>query len=311
MKVIAWDGQRISAPGLYSNMSLDHYHRGDICDGPSISSTGLRMLWNRSPKHYWDKSPLNPIRDESDDDNEAFILGRAAHHLICREPGFSQHFVVRSDKAPDGKPWHGNNKSCQLWKKQQKAAGKTVLSPDQAVAIRGMAVSLNQTPLVRRGILEGLIEHSMFWKDAETGVWLKARPDIVPTASGDFADLKTTESVMYLDLQRSLGNYGYHQQGALVLEGARALDMEVNSFSLVWVEKKRPYCTGVSTLIDEDLLRGAKMNRASLKTFHTCLVNKAWPGPRDERDDAEYLGLSDRMREWIDERLRLDLKEAA
>ena len=313
MKVIPWDGQRITMPGLYANMPLAQYHRGDICDGPSISSSGLRQIW-KAPAYYWDKSALNPLRDTGDDDNEDFILGRAAHHLICREKGFSTFFAVRSDKAPDGTPWHGNKTACKNWIKLQKSMGKTVLTPEQAEQIRGMAIKLGQTTLVRKGILDGYIEHSLFWKDKETGVWLKARPDIVPTASGDYADLKTTRSTMYLDIQRALdpdSGYGYIMQGALILEGARALDMEVNSFSLVWVEKSRPHCTRVSTLIDEDIMRGARCNRAALRTFHTCFINKSWPGPGDDREDAEYLGLSDRARERIDTRLKLGLTEPA
>jgi hypothetical protein len=313
VKVIPWDGQRISVPGIYSNMPLAHYHRGDICDGPSISSSGLRLM-RKGPAYFWDKSALNPLRDASDDDNEAYILGRAAHHVICREVGFSKHFVIHSDKAPDGKAWHGNNKSCVAWIKLQKEQGKTVLSPKQAEQIRGMAVRLGQTTLVRKGILDGYIEHSLFWRDKETGVWLKARPDIVPSSSGDYADLKTTQSVAYLDIQRAIDpdlGYGYIMQGALILEGARALDMEVNSFSLVWVEKNRPHCTRVSTLIDEDIMRGARCNRLALRAFHTCFINKSWPGPGDDREDAEYLGLSDRARERIDEQLKLGLSEAA
>jgi hypothetical protein len=313
MNVIPWDGQRIAVPGLYRNVPLADYHRGDICDGPSISSSGLRLLW-KGAKYFWDKSPLNPLRDTKDDDNEDFILGRAAHHLICREPGFAKHFVVRSEKAPDGRAWNGNNKTCIDWLAQQKREGKTVLTPAQAVQIRGMALSLGHATLVKRGILDGLVEHSMFWRDKETGVWLKARPDIVPTSSGDYADLKTTQSVMFPDVQRSLDpdyGYGYIQQGALVLEGALALDMEVNSFSLVWVEKARPYCTRVSTLMDEDIARGAQCNRHGLRLFQTCFASKSWPGPGDDREDAEYLGLSDAARLRIDARLGHQLKEAA
>jgi hypothetical protein len=308
MNVIAWDGQRISRPGLYRNMPLRDYHRGDICDGPSLSSTGLRLLW-KAPKYYWDKSPLNAERDRSDDDNEDFILGRAAHHIVCREPGFSNHFIIRPDIAPDGKAWHGNNKSCQSWLKLQDAKGLTVLSPEQAEKIRGMARSIGTTPIVRRGMLGGLIEHSLFWRDS-SGVWLKARPDFIPTASGDFADLKTTQSVMRIDCQRSLSKFGYVQQAALVMEGAKALDMEINSFSLVWVEKARPYCTRVSTLYDDDIVRGVRMNREAIKRFQECFTAKVWPGPGDA-EDAEYLGLSDAERERIDTRLNLGLKEAA
>jgi len=311
MNTIQWDGQRISKPGIYAGIPIDDYHRGDICDGPSLSSSGMRTLWSKSPKHYWDKSPLNPNRDDSDDDNKDLIIGRAAHHLVCGEVGFSDHYVIRPEKAPDGRPWNGNNKTCIAWLAEQKRLGLTVLTDEMAESVRGMAISLGQNTMMQAGILSGLVERSMFWRDRKTGVWLKARPDVIATASGDYADLKTTQSVLYKDTQRSLDEYGYHQQGALVLEGAGELGLEVTTFSLVWVEKKRPYCVRVQQVIDDDLILGAKQNRVAIDTFHTCFVNKHWPGPGDDRDGAEFIKLSDAARKRIEDRLQFQLREAA
>lgn len=308
---IPWDGQRISKPGIYSGIPINDYHRGDICDGPSISSSSLRALWATSPRHFWDSSPLNPDRHTDDDDKEAFILGRAAHHLVCAEIGFANQFVIRPEIAPDGRVWNGNNKSCSRWLAEQKARGLMVLTSTQVEKIRGMAVSLGANPLMQNGILNGLVERSIFWRDAKTGVWLKVRPDVITTASGDYADLKTTNSVLYRDTQKSLDEFGYVQQGALVLEGALAMGLEVSTFSLVWVEKRRPYCVRVQTLKDEDLVRGARMNRVAIETFQACYAAKHWPGPGDDRADAEYVDLSETARKRIDDRLQYQLREAA
>lgn len=310
MNSIQWDGQRISNPGIYAGIPLDDYHRGDICDGPSISSSGLRAIWSQSPAHYWDASPLNPMRCEVVD-KKAFIIGRAAHHLVCGEVGFSDHYIIRPEKAPDGRAWHGSNGTVIKWLADHRAAGLTVLSQEDAEAIRGMAISLGRNTMMQNGILSGLVERSMFWRDPETGVWLKSRPDVISTSSGDFADLKTTNSVLYTETQYSIDSFCYQMQGALVLEGARALDLEVATFSLVWVEKKRPYCVRVQTLIDEDLVLGAQQNRWMIDVFHSCFKAKHWPGPGDDRADAEYVQLSDRARERIKDRLQYHLREAA
>lgn len=310
VKSIPWDGQRITRPGIYANIPLADYHRGDICDGPSLSSTGLRQMFWQSPEHFWDASPLNPLRAEPKD-NEDFILGRAAHHLICGEVGFAKLFVVRPETMHDaGKavPWHGSRKVCKDWLALQKRAGKSVLTQAHVEAIRGMALAIGKHPLARDA-LNGLIERSMVWKDKETGVWLKARPDCIPTSSGDYSDLKTTQSVLYEDLQYSLNAYSYQQQAALVAEGARALDLEFNTFTLVWVEKARPYSVDLSTLIDADIELGARMNRAAIRKFQQCYTAKTWPGPG--RVDAGYLQLSDRARERIESRLKFDMAEAA
>lgn len=97
MQSIVWDGQKVTKPGMYSKMPLADYHRGDICDGPSVSSSGLRTLWSKSPKHFWDKSPLNPNRvvDDDEDEKKALILGRATHHLMVEQARFSAEFIQR------------------------------------------------------------------------------------------------------------------------------------------------------------------------------------------------------------------------
>jgi hypothetical protein len=53
----------ITIPGAYSGIENADYHRNaDLLPGPSISSSGLKTLLGRSPRHYWWDSPLNPDR---------------------------------------------------------------------------------------------------------------------------------------------------------------------------------------------------------------------------------------------------------
>lgn len=305
---IRWDGKPITVPGIYSGVPIDAYHRGDICDGPSVSSTSLRHLWNKSPAHCWANSPLNPKR-VPETGTEAKILGGATHTLIVGEP-FSDRYVVQPATFL-GEKWNGNRTDCKRQKSQWKREGKLVVTEKQVEQIEGMAAALSLNSLVLAGILNGLIERSIFWIDKETGLWLKARPDAIPSDSGDFSDLKTTTSVLYHDLQRTIGDYGYAQQGAMILEGARAIGIEASSFSLVWVESSPPHSVRVQQLKDEDLARGTKMNRVALRTFAECLSTGVWPGPGDDRADAEYVDLADWRRKQIDERLHLKLNEAA
>jgi len=48
MKVIPMDGQRISVPASTATFPLKSTHRGDICDGPSISSSDADALEKRA-----------------------------------------------------------------------------------------------------------------------------------------------------------------------------------------------------------------------------------------------------------------------
>ncbi|ANW03279.1 hypothetical protein [Bradyrhizobium icense] len=82
----------------------------------------------------------------------------------------------------------------------------------------------------------------------------------MPNHSGDFVYLKTTASVLYRDTQYSIAEYGDIQQAAMIMEGARALGMVANSFTLLWVDSDKPHCVRAQTLKDEDLARGHKLN---------------------------------------------------
>ena len=88
------DEREVREFGMFA-MSLEWYH-ADCCDGPSISSTGLRTIWTRSPAHYWATSALNPKRVDPEDKPD-FSIGRAGHHLLLLgRKGFDEEFVVRA-----------------------------------------------------------------------------------------------------------------------------------------------------------------------------------------------------------------------
>jgi len=311
--VCRWSGAPVSAPGVYAGIPISVYHSAACCDGPSISSSGLRTIFGESPAHYWANSPLNPKR-QPEKPNEALTLGRAAHHLLLGEIDFSKLFVIRPETL-NGQAWQGNRTDCREWLKAVAAEGLTVLLPSQVEAIRGMAASLAAHPLIRAGILGGEIERSIVWKDAETGVWLKVRPDAIPSTDADFADLKTTTDVSFDALSRAIGEYHYEMQGALVGMACReVLGREMASFSLVFVEKAPPHCVRVVTLQEEDLALGEKQVRAALRLFARCMDRGVWPGPGGEQSDAEYVSVPAWARTRAETRLAtiaMELEHAA
>ncbi|HCE07495.1 MAG TPA: hypothetical protein DEQ40_02630 [Oxalobacteraceae bacterium] len=281
---------KITKPGVYS-ISMEQYH-SQCCIGPSVSSSGLRTIFTKSPAHFWVQSSLNPDAEEQKD-TEAFVFGRAAHHLLLGEDDFSTMFIVRPDEAPDGRAWNGNNLTCKDWLAKQAKAGRTVLKPDQIEQIRGMARSLAAHPLIQAGILNGEIEKSLMFKDKETGIWLKARPDAIPNASGDFADLKTTSEIGF-KLDRSVNSYRYDMQAALTKWGCKeVLGIDMTDFSFVFVEKEPPHCVDVLVLNPEDIQAAEHDLRASLHTLAYCLKTGDWFGPSGTQRDARYVSLGE------------------
>lgn len=299
---------KITQPGLYSGIPLERYHSADICDGPSISSSGLRKIFREGPAYYWLESPLNPNRVEPGE-KKHFVLGRAAHHLLLGEDDFKTNFVLRPDTWDS---WRTGD--AKKWRRLKQGEGYTVLEPGQIEQIRGMAGllpwqrglqdwGLANNEMVREGILDGEIEMSLFWKDKETGIWLKARPDAIPTSSGDHADLKTTQSVQTEAIENAIRDNGYAQQGALIGEGVfQVFGMNDATFSLVWVEVDPPHCVRVEPIRDADLARGELCNRAAIRTFAKCWENGQWPGPSSE---GATIGLPTWEQKKIDDKLKL------
>ena len=307
---IPWDGKPISKPGMYSNLPITSYH-GDICEGPSVSTTGLKKLFHDSPADFFDTSYLNPDRAEQDE-TSALIMGRAVHHLILGEPHFARVFAEQpshyeDEKTGELKKWTRAANACKRWEDARAKENRYILTASEVTEIRGIAKSLATNALVQAGVLNGLVERSLFWKDKKTGIWLKQRPDVIPTDDGTVSDLKTTVSVDWDDLVQAYGKFGYFQQGALSREAFReVLDLELTDFMLFYVEKKRPFSARPIILKTIDLEIGAVCNRAALDLMAKCLKENHWPGPGSQTGaTAEHMELNVWQKNRICTKLKL------
>lgn len=310
MKDIVWGGKPIATAGMYRDIPIERYHEVvdgkyvPLCIGPSISSTGLRKIFSHGPKHFYAEWAGNQNRKERKE-KEHFIMGRACHHLHLGQAYFTKEFIIRPDELEDSKTgemkaWNGNRTDCKLWLEHQRGARRTVLTSEMIENIKGMALEIGRHPLAP-DFLTGKVERTLIWRDKETGIWCKSRPDSIPTDDLDICDLKTTISVQWLDLKRALDDYAYHQQAALVRTGCReVLGVEMSTFTLLFVEKTNPWAVRDVRLKDSDLDRGDEQNQAALRTFAECLKINKWPGPGEGAEGTEYLELSPRAQERID-----------
>jgi hypothetical protein len=313
LDITPWNGKPISKPGFYSGVPLSAYHSGKLCDGaPTLTSSGLRTIFMESEAHFYDGWPLNPDYDkEVVLETAGLVLGRATHHLMMGQPNFAREFVVTPSETPDAKgvmkPWSGQFDSAKKWKADRAAEGRTVLTPEQVEKIVGMANRLKREPLVASGALSGLPEITMVAKDAETGIWLLSRPDVIPTDSGDFTDLKTIGKgvVDYGTLVRTIAEYGYHQQAALCAEVWEALTKEkLKMFNFYFIETGRPYCARMVALKDATLMLGLRQNRNAIRRFVKAMNTGVWPGPGGTQEAVQYIDLSDAKVLAIESELR-------
>jgi len=267
---------KIDKPGLY-DLNMATYH-DDCCDGPSVSATVLARTLAECPAKVWETSPLNPSRVEEKSKPD-FDIGRAAHALVLGEPEFNAHFVVA--------PYDDfRTKEAREWKAAEK---RTVIKADVFENILAMTNAQKRSPQVARAFVEGKPEQSLVWLDAETGIWLKSRPDWLPNdpKARPAVDYKTCRSIEPRKMGMDAFAYGYHIQAALIVDGARAvLGVEPLGVAHVCQEKTIPYLAELRMFDADQLEFGRREYRRALRIFAECWHHhklgfperNAWPG---------------------------------
>lgn len=317
LPIIKWDGKPITRPGIYDDVPIEVYHDDpDLFGGePHVSSTMLRTAEDPegSLEIAYDGWVMNPDR-EKPDPAAHFSLGQAAHMLFLGEEGFRKRFAVRpttyTNEKEEEKPWHHAAKPCIAWMEQQAKARKTVLKAEDLETIKLMAERLGRHPDIQAGMLNGLVEKSIFWprditlEDGRTvRIWIKARPDVLPTDSLMVVDYKTCADAGPLAVRRSITDYGYHQQLALIQEGLWVVAHVLTEMHvLVFQQKKRPFSVNVKPLFPSAIHAGHLLNNRALYKIAKAWANKEWPGFEDD-------GASCDLMDWRVKQLQQEIKD--
>lgn len=289
------DGEVITEDGRYI-MSMDWYH-SQCCDGPSVSSSGLRKIYHESPADFWAFSDLNDYRFPPPE-SPAFVFGRAAHALILGDEDFNAAFAIVPKIAPprptsaqvkaraEGRVSESAQERFDFWDDWEAENGhKELLTEEDLIHIEHIADNLNDSPILPL-LLEGDREHSLIWRDQPTGIWIKSRLDVL-SATGDLADLKTTHHHERELILRDIRKRGYDMQmglGTMGLEQVMGVPFDAESYAgrsaiLIHAWKKPPYHV-IPIELDFDALYWGRIKcRAAIDRMHRCMIEDHWPGP--------------------------------
>lgn len=289
MKLTPFDGEEITEDGAYE-MPMEVYH-SQCCDGPSISSGGLRTIWNQSPAHFWAFSDLNRNRFEKPE-SKALNMGRAAHALLLGDEDFAANYAVIPDNAPQRpteamlnakSPSESSIARINWWAQfDADTEGKTLITEEEYRAISYMAENLHRQPIISDyGLFQGLAEASLIWRFRN--VWIKSRPDMLPQSGMEIADLKTIAEADRRSCLRAITDHGYDMQMALAIEGAKIIaGLEIKEAVIVFVEKKPPFTVRCIPLDQDALFYARTKNAIAMRRFAECVESGIWPGPEDD-----------------------------
>lgn len=233
------------------DMPAAQYHAVDALSKSMMS----KIL--KSPAHY------RAALAEHQEPTKSMQIGTAIHTAVLEPQLYSQVVAV---VPPD---IDGRTKDGKQWKEQHKS--RLHLTPAEEIDVQGVANSVRRHPFWDIVRLSHKIEASVFAQDEETGITLKARPDMW-IEDHTLLDLKTTDDASPAAFQRTIAAFGYQISAAhyLMMTGTE-------NFIFVVVERKAPYAIGIYKLDAEWLQAGENLRRKAISTLHECRALDSWP----------------------------------
>lgn len=131
---------------------------------------------------------------------------------------FHAYLLGTSDvvSLPEGESFR--SKDNQKWRDEQLEAGNIIVSYNDMQLLKRMKEGIEQTSLMPEYpdymeiIEQGTKEQCIEWKDRQTGLMLKAKPDLIPAGTDYLVDLKTAQKADAESFAKEVINYGYHIQ---------------------------------------------------------------------------------------------------
>lgn len=242
-------------------------------------------------------STLEAMRDcparvkQHKESSTAQALGQAIHAAVLEPFRFKADYVLEPDLAEilddKGKPYT-NPRATKKYKElvaELEAGGKrTVLTRDDYAVAWGIRQAVWQHRRAKK-ILEHptcRVEVTGLFRDAQTGVLCKIRPDVRVEFEGYGVvkmNVKSARSAAPSAFQSDLYKYGYHRAEAFYEMGFEALDGRAPRDSLfLVVEKEPPFLTALYRIDEGSLDAGREQVRRTLDLYAQCLDADVWPG---------------------------------
>jgi len=253
-------------PGL----SLSAYH-----DRPEWSHSQIEVLLESAPLFYGrfiSREFPKPASDVFDD-------GTIVHTVLTHDQRIEDILAIIPGDVLNA---HGHRKGA-LWNDWWQAnAGRIQRKRDECDALFRMVDSVRAHPKARWLLEgEGEFEYSIIWRDEETGLSLRARPDKLSFFRGDclVSDIKTTRSFNPRTFGNDVAKYGYHRQAAWYIDGVTALGWHVPAYCFITVDKTPAHETHVYELMPSAIELGRQQNRQLLTELKHRLETGDWNAP--------------------------------
>lgn len=267
---------------IIENMPEAEYHAR-----PEVSKHDLDLIL-KAPALYRDR------KDNPEEPDEEMNFGSLVH-LAVLEPDRLESAVAYLPKNAPKRPslrqinaekkGDATIKSIAFWEEfRESTEGKQIVTVASMDKARGIRDSLYRNPSTAQFLNAiGLREPSLFWE--MNGVNCRARLDLL--LDGVIPDLKTCGDATRRGFEREIGQRGYHRQGAMYLDAAKAVGRPAKDFVFLAVETVRPYLCTFHILGKTSIEIGRVENQRGLNSYKNAVETGVWSGLNAPYDGQE------------------------
>ena len=223
-------------------------------------------------------------------DSDATDYGSLIDCLVLSSDKYGLKFAVKPalymDKETGEMNWSANSKVCRQWSDEQKEAGVTPIDQEQEDEAQKAVAALYRDPQIADFIKSSAkqVYCTAEWT-AENGLIIpvKILIDFAPVKDhpkfgNTLGDFKTTRDAALRSYSKSVNQYDYHVQAAMMLDIYNAATgQDRNDFRHVVQENVAPYQPAKRYISREFIIGGRNIYQAALNYYAHCLAENQWP----------------------------------
>lgn len=262
-------------------MSDEAYH----ADKTAVNSGSLVRM-TKSPRAFHAAFFLG----KNPEPTKAMKFGSLAHMALLQGSKFKEKYVVMPEivgYTKDGKPTtSGNAKDVQdkkaKWLADQPEGAIITTEADRERLFAMIDSVLSHEQAVKL-LSQGQPEVAGYWRDPETGIRCRIKPDFISFGVNSYLEVKTTTDSIWEHFRRSVESLRYDIQVAMYEEGIHQITGHRPEHS-VWlaIESQYPFEVACFEVPDQYKSTGLYEFKEGLKRIKECVLEDKWPQREQE-----------------------------
>lgn len=244
----------------------DQYHADRTC----VGSSQLRKLIDSPKAFYW-----SFFKGAQEEETDALRLGRIIHKAVLEGRSFQDSYCLVPDFGDMRSKANREKKAAWL---ADRPAGQIMTTREELDMILGIVEGLMEHPQGPDLLKNGKPEVAGYYRDPETGIKCKIKPDFLSFDVTSLVDLKSTRSSEKRRFMSSAFEYRYDIQLFMYAEGVKLITgKKPDLISVIAVEKKIPYESAIYYFQDHNLIQAESDYREGLRRLRRCIDENKWP----------------------------------